>query len=195
MSTFATAFVLGLLGPAILPAGTRRATTATMKILRYQAGASVEATETAIQGLIGSPGEGVFVLSFTEEGSLSNSVFDRTIGKYEASQMHGGPALACVQIVHGDGAQQDQLCELRGIRTFPHVEVWRLGKIVATVRWAFCCILRGVLFEERVARVLWRWPLIRTHASFSQCLRSGADAGEPRHALRRSVRVVGCCQG
>lgn len=94
----------------------------------------MEATDKALQGLIETTAAGgVLVLSFTEPDALSNTVLERTIGKHEASQMYGGPALACAQIVRGDGAQQDQLCAVRGISEIPTTEIWRAGKLQVKV--------------------------------------------------------------
>jgi hypothetical protein len=92
------------------------------------------ATDKALQGLIETTVQGgVLVLSFTEAGALSNPVLERTIGKYAASQLYGGPALACAQIVRGNGAQQDALCATRGTTEIPTTEIWRAGKLEARV--------------------------------------------------------------
>lgn len=121
-----------------LPGGTRGGVRKTsdigMKILRYQAGASVGATNTALDSLIASTSSGgVFVLSYTTADSLFNSVFERAISKFEASRVCGGAALACAQLVSGDGAQQDELCKRRGIDAFPTIQIWQRGELAATV--------------------------------------------------------------
>ncbi|EOD20187.1 hypothetical protein EMIHUDRAFT_467388 [Emiliania huxleyi CCMP1516] len=103
-----------------------------MKILRHQAGASADSTSAALDRLCGAP-SGVFVLSYTEAGALSNSLLERVVADFEASELYGGPALACAQIVRDGGGPQDALCDQRGVTVFPTTEVWQKGALVATV--------------------------------------------------------------
>ena len=103
-----------------------------MKILRHQAGASADSMSAALDRLCGAP-SGVFVLSYTEAGALSNSLLERVVADFEASELYGGPALACAQIVRDGGGPQDALCDQRGVTAFPTTEVWQKGSLIATV--------------------------------------------------------------
>ena len=104
-------------GSKLHAAGSSRHAAPSMEILRAQAGASAASVlqfleySTAKENM----GETVFVLSYTDDFSMSNAVFEQVAETFEASALYNGPPFRAAQIVRGDGGVQDEVAAARGV--------------------------------------------------------------------------------
>ena len=105
-----------------------------MEILRAQAGASAASVlqfleySTAKENM----GETVFVLSYTDDFSMSNAVFEQVAETFEASALYNGPPFRAAQIVRGDGGVQDEVAAARGVEQ-NLVQIWKRGSLIKEV--------------------------------------------------------------
>ena len=106
-----------------------------MEILRAQAGAYAASVlqfleySTAKENM----GETVFVLSYTDDFSMSNAVFEQVAETFEASALYNGPPFRAAQIVRGDGGVQDEVAAARGVEQ-NLVQIWKRGSLKAETK-------------------------------------------------------------
>jgi|MDTD01.1.fsa_nt_gb hypothetical protein len=121
-------------GSKLHAAGFSRHAAPSMEILRAQAGASAASVlqfleySTAKENM----GETVFVLSYTDDFSMSNAVFEQVAETFEASALYNGPPFRAAQIVRGDGGVQDEVAAARGVEQ-NLVQIWKRGSLIKEV--------------------------------------------------------------